>query len=438
MTLNKQVFIYLIVLFAAIYQDFPLFNLIGEIGKSPMVLLSPLMLLYILSNRTVKLSGYAVHFMKYIVYCFLISLIFLAVTYIHYETFEILDEHIVRKTLKMSVYPIVAFIAYQFFYSYLSNNFHSLKNLFSAVYLVQLFLTFFITLEIYYLKTPKFFLSFLHTEPGKYWRVRLLTPEESWTGTILVIFMFLPVFLVHYLKIKGFWRWMVYLQSSYLFLSYSLVSESKGFLLLVLVSVLPLTLSYFKQNKYLRNAFIIVAASVVVAGGFVGFALREIIIEQITTSITFGTRFSSIITSLMIFVLCPIGLGWSGFVTYYPQAIEYILESGLVDQFNLQEIRGYLSTTKALSTKSAFFDELIYGGIFFLIFFYRFFIKRYFNLSKIKDLDFYFLRIPLAFSIMAGIVYITYHVKYDVWIFLALTNVFEVKYRLNKNEDISS
>jgi len=221
-------------------------------------------------------------------------------------------------------------------------------------------------------------------------------------------------------------------------LSYSLVSESKGFLLLVLVSVLPLTLSYFKQNKYLRNAFIIVAASVVVAGGFVGFALREIIIEQITTSITFGTRFSSIITSLMIFVLCPIGLGWSGFVTYYPQAIEYILESGLVDQFNLQEIRGYLSTTKALSTKSAFFDELIYGGIFFLIFFYRFFIKRYFNLSKIKDLDFYFLRIPLAFSIMAGIVYITYHVKYDVWIFLALTNVFEVKYRLNKNEDISS
>lgn len=265
MTLNKQVFIYLIVLFAAIYQDFPLFNLIGEIGKSPMVLLSPLMLLYILSNRTVKLSGYAVHFMKYIVYCFLISLIFLAVTYIHYETFEILDEHIVRKTLKMSVYPIVAFIAYQFFYSYLSNNFHSLKNLFSAVYLVQLFLTFFITLEIYYLKTPKFFLSFLHTEPGKYWRVRLLTPEESWTGTILVIFMFLPVFLVHYLKIKGFWRWMVYLQSGYLFLSYSLVSESKGFLLLVLVSVLPLTLSYFKQNKYLRNAFIIVATSVVVA-----------------------------------------------------------------------------------------------------------------------------------------------------------------------------
>ncbi|HLV50397.1 MAG TPA: hypothetical protein VKY44_00410 [Flavobacterium sp.] len=438
MTLNKQVFIYLIVLFAAIYQDFPLFNLIGEIGKSPMILLSPLMLVYILSNRTLKLSNYAIHFAKYILYCFLISLIFLAVTYIHYETFEILDEHIVRKMLKMSVYPIVALIAYQFFYSYLSNNFNSLKNLFSAVYLIQLFLTLFVTLEIYYLKTPKIFLSFLHTLPSKYWRVRLLTPEESWTGTILVIFMFLPVFLVHYLKIKGFWRWMVYLQSGYLFLSYSLVSESKGFLLLILVSVLPLTLAYFKQNKYLRNAFIIVLASVVVAGGFVGYVLREIIIDQITTSITFGTRFSSIITSLMLFVMCPIGIGWSGFVTYYPQAIEYILESGLVDQFNLQEIRGYLSTTKALSTKSAFFDELIFGGIFFLIFFYQFFIKRYFNLSKIKDLDFYFLRIPLAFSIMAGIVYITYHVKYDVWIFLALTNVFEVKHLLSKNEDISS
>ena len=438
MTLNKQVFVYLIVLFAAIYQDFPLYNLVGELGRSPMVLLTPFMLVYIFSNKNIKLSSYTIHFIKFILYCFLISLIFVVVTYLHYETFEILDEHIITKTIKMSVYPIVALIAYQFFYMYLSNNFNSLKNLFSAVYLVQLFLTLFISLEIYYLKTSKIFLSFLHTLPGKYWRVRLLTPEESWTGTILVIFMFLPVFLVHYLKIKGVWRWLVYLQSGYLFLSYSLVSESKGFLLLILISVLPLTLAYFKQNKYLRNAFVVVFITVIVAGGFVGYALREIIIEQITTSGTFGTRFSSVISSLLVFVLCPIGVGWSGFVTYYPQAIEYILESGLVDQFNLQEIRGYLSTTKALSTKSAFFDELIYGGVFFLIFFYQFFIKRYLNLSKIKDLDFYFLRIPLAFAIMAGVVYITYHVKYDVWIFLAIINVFEMRYSLNKNENTHS
>lgn len=437
MALNKQFFVYIIVLFAAIYQDFPLYKMIGEIGRSPILLLIPFMLLYLLSNKTIKFSNYVVHFLKYLFCVFGISIVFLIITYIHYGTVLILDENIILKTLKMGVYPMVIIILYQFFYSYLSNNFNSVKNLFSAVYLIQLFLTLFLTLEIYYLKRTKIFLSFLHTQPTKYWRVRLLTPEESWTGTILIIFIFLPIFLIHYLKIKGVWRWLVYLQGLYLFLAYSFVSESKGFLLLVLLSILPLTLAYIKQNKFLKNAFIVIVFLVFTVSGFLGFVLREIILEQITTSITFGTRFSSIITSLSVFVLCPIGVGWSGFVTYYPQVLEYILESSLVDQFNLQEIRGYLSTTNALSTKSAFFDELIYGGVFFLIFFYQFYIKRYLSLSKIKDLDFYFLRIPVAFAIMAGIVYITYHVKYDVWIFLAITDVFEKKFNLRKNEGSS-
>ena len=438
MTLNKQVIIYLIVIFAAIYQDFPLHNVVGEIGRSPVVLLAPFMLVYILSNQKIKFSNYAVHYLKYLLYTFLISAVFLAISYIHNETLVVLDENIIIKTLKMSVYPIVIFILYQFFYSYLSNNFNKVKNLFSAVYLTQLFITLFLTVEIYFLKTNEIFLPFLHTLAKKYWRVRLLTPEESWTGTILIIFIFLPVFLIHYLKIKGFWKWMVYLQSIYLFLAYSLVSESKGFLLLVLLSILPLTLAYLKKNKYLRNAFVVAIALLLVVGGYLGFVLREIIAEQITTSGTFGTRFSSVITSVSVFVLCPLGVGWSGFVTYYPQVLEYILESSIVDQFNLQEIRGYLSTTQALSTKSAFFDELMFGGIFFIIFFYQFYIKRYLTLSKIQDLDFYFLRIPLAFAVMAGIVYITYHVKYDVWIFLAIADVFEKKYNLKKNEDSSS
>ena len=392
MTLNKQVIIYLIVIFAAIYQDFPLHNLVGEIGKSPVILLTPFMLVYILSNKTIKFSNYSIDFLKYLLYTILISVVFLVISYVHYETLVVLDENIIIKTLKMSVYPIVIFILYQFFYSYLSNNFNKLKNLFSAVSLTQLFITAFLTVEIYFLKTADVFLPFLHTLSKKYWRVRLLTPEESWTGTILITFIFLPIFLVHYLKIKGFWKWIVYLQSIYLFLAYSFVSESKGFLLLVLLSILPLTLSYLKKNKYLRNAFVVAIVLLLVVGGYLGFVLREIIIEQITTSGSFGTRFSSVLASLTVFVLCPLGVGWSGFVTYYPQVLEYILESSLVDQFNLQEIRGYLSTTKALSTKSAFLDELMFGGIFFIIFFYRFYIKRYLTLSKITDLDFYLIK----------------------------------------------
>src|SRR5690606_7584281 len=118
MTLNKQVIIYLIVIFSAIYQDFPLHNLVGEIGRSPIVLLVPFMLVYIISNKTITFSNYAVHYLKYLLYSFLISGVFLVVSYIHYVTLVVLDENIIIKTLKMSVYPMVIFILYQFFYLY--------------------------------------------------------------------------------------------------------------------------------------------------------------------------------------------------------------------------------------------------------------------------------------------------------------------------------
>jgi len=425
MAINKQVLIYFVVLFAAIYQDFPLYNLIGEIGRSPIFLMAPLMLVYIFSNKRIGISIYAQHYIKYLLYLFLISLIFLVISYIHNDSFEVLDENIIVKTIKMSIYPIIILILYQFVYSYINNNFNNIRNLFTATYLIQLFLTGYITLEIYFLKKVTIFLPFLHSLPNKYWRVRLLTPEESWTGTILILFIFMPVFLVNYVKATKFFKTTTYIMSMYLFFSYVLVSESKGFLLLALLSILPLTFAYIKKNKYLRGLLYGLIIIFVIVGIFVGITLKEIILDQLTTSGTFGTRLSSVFTSVVVFGMSIIGVGWSGFVNYYPQVLEYILEHGYFDQFNLQEIRSYLSTTKALSTKSEFFDQLMYGGVFYLYFFYQFFIKRYLQLSKKQNLDVYFLRIPLAFMIMAGIVYITFHVKYELWFFLAMLDVFQ-------------
>ena len=100
MTLNKQVVIYIIILFAAIYQDFPLYNYIGEIGRSPIILLTPFMLAYIFSNKNVIVSKYVEAFIKFLLYCFLISTVFIAVTFIHYESLVILDENIILKRWK--------------------------------------------------------------------------------------------------------------------------------------------------------------------------------------------------------------------------------------------------------------------------------------------------------------------------------------------------
>lgn len=433
MPINKQVILYFFIILCAIYQDSPLFNLLGEIGKSPVILLSPLMLLYLMSHKQLMLSKYVVYFIKYILYLFLITLIFLVVSVVDNGSFEVLDENIIIKSLKMSMYPIVILIFYTFVFRYVSNHFDKIHNLFTAIFYMQLFLCLFITFEIYFLKTFTVFLPEIHSSAEKYWRVRLLTFEESWVGTVLVLFIFFPLFFIYYLKIKGIVRLITILCSTYLLLAYSVVSESKGFLFLCLLSILPLFLSYIYKNKYLRNLFLGFIALIIGFGIFLLINLQGIVEEQLTTSGTFGTRFSTVFSGFVLFLTCPIGVGWSGFVNYFPQMLEFILESGLFDSFNLQEVRAYLSTTKALSTKTYLFDELIFGGIFFIIFFYKFFIRKYIEISKITDTHFYFIRIPMAFMIMAGVVYITFHVKYDVWFLLALADVFLIEHN-RKNE----
>ncbi|MDO4728331.1 MAG: hypothetical protein Q4B43_04915 [Bacteroidota bacterium] len=428
MAINKQVILYFIIIFCAIYQDSPLFNLLGEIGRSPIVILCPLMLLYLMSHKNLTISKYTTYFVKYILYLFLITVIFLVVAVYHNDSVEILGENIIVKTFKMMMYPLVALIFYTFIFRYVSNHISTIHNLFSAIFYMQLFLCLFITLEIYFLKSSTVFLPQLHSTPEKFWRVRLLTYEESWVGTVLVLFIFFPLFLVYHLKIKGFIRFISILCSTYMLLSYAVVSESKGFLFLCLLSIFPLFLSYVRKNKYLKNIFFAVIILILAFSIFLIANLQEIVNDQLTTSITFGTRFSTIFSSIALFLLCPIGVGWSGFVNYFPQMLEFVLDSSLFDSFNLQEVKGYLSTTKALSTKTEFFDNLLYGGIFFIIFFYKFFIRKYIEISKIPDTYFYFIRIPIAFMIMAGIIYVTFHVKYDVWLLLALADVFLIEY----------
>lgn len=81
-----------------------------------------------------------------------------------------------------------------------------------------------------------------------------------------------------------------------------------------------------------------------------------------------------------------------------------------------------------MSSKSDFFDQLMYGGVVYLYFFYRFYVKRVLFFHNIKKQEVYFLRIPLLFIILAGIIYITYHIKYEVWLFLAFLDFIQDTY----------
>ena len=92
-----------------------------------------------------------------------------------------------------------------------------------------------------------------------------------------------------------------------------------------------------------------------------------------------------------------------------------------MDDFKLLEIKSYITSAKALSSKSYFLDSLMQGGIFFLYFFYKFFVKTYIKLLKVEREV--WLKVIALYFIMAGIIYITFDIKYEIWFVFAYIEV---------------
>lgn len=420
-----KIFCLFCLLFLMLYQDFPLINVFGEIARSPIPFLAPFFILYIFSQRNIIISKNAKYLLYYIFYLVLISIFFIGNIYFKEADFNVLGENIIIKSSKMLVYPSMGLIFYVFIYSILRNTKNIESLLFEALKYLQLFYCLFLMIEVYFLKKATIFLPFLHSSSGKYWRVRLLTVEESWTGTILIFLVFFPIWLAFRLNKSSKEKRLIYACSFIILILYSIVSESKGFLFLILISIIPLFIKAIFQNNYFKKIAVIIIPIVSCLGIGIALVLFNIIQEQFFTSITFGTRLISILSAIEVFIYHPFGVGWSGMVYYFPKAIQDIIDLGWIDSFNQLEIKSYITNTKALSTKSEFFDHLMYGGIIFLVFYYLFFLKSYFLL--LKTTSNFWLKILVIYLILAGVVYITYHIKYEVWFVFAF-----VEYILNK------
>jgi len=425
MKIKIKTLLFFVVLLLALYQDFPLVNIFGEIARSPIIFLTLPMLIYILMHQKLILSKYTRYFMYYILYALIISLIFIPIVYYLNGSFLIIKENIILKAIKLFVYPLSILIFYQFVYMLFSSGKNSFDYFFNALFTLQILLAVYLFFEVIFLKKETIFASFLHSDNLKYYRVRLLTLEESWIGTVLTTFIFIPIFLANYLKKPKKIKQKIYALSTFIFLYYTFFSESKGYLLLIVVSVLPMAIQYMYSHNKLRKVLFVGSPIILIIAVFVVMILQKNIDDQLHTSITFGTRLTSYLASLKVFITHPFGVGWSGFIYYYPEAIRDIINTSWVSTLNLQEIKGYLTTTKALSTKTDFFDNLMYGGLGFIVFFYNFFIKRYFFFSKFRDTNFFFIKAPLLFCILAGLIYITFYIKYEVWFLMAFLDALQ-------------
>jgi hypothetical protein len=417
----RSIFLF-VILFFSVYQDFPLINYFGEIARTPIIFVTPFFILYFIKNKKIILSEYSKIFILYILYTILISVLYSIYLIIKNKSIYIFDENILIKNIKMLFYPSCALLFYLFIYNFLRRT-KDINQIFKPVYFIQLLLIIILLFEVKYYKTTELFLPFLHSSYEKYWRVRLLTFESSWSGSIVVIFTFFPIFLADLLNKKTNTKILVILTSIFFFTYYTLHSESKGYLFLVLISILPMIVRYIYKNKKIRNFLYFSIIPIVIIGLVVFNYLKEEVINQLYTSITFGTRFTGYLASLETFIINPFGIGFGPFLEIYTSHIEHITNIPFMQKFELAEVREYLTSPKFLSSKTYFFDHLVFGGVGFLLFFYSFFIKRYYKLIYLRKA--YILRIILLYIIFSGIFYLTFSIKYEIWFFLAFIDFYQ-------------
>ncbi len=431
--MKTRVFFIVLFLLLTIYQDCPLINVFGEIARSPIFIISIPMMIYIFSFKKIMVSKYMKYLIYYFTYLIVIAMVYLPFVILNNQSFTFLDENLIVKAIKASIYMFLFIIYYQFVYTFLSKEKDALLKLFYALTIIQILMAILLVFEIYYIDDPEPFLSQIHATDTKYWRVRLLTLEESWTGSVFVIIMFLPIFLAYYLNVSKKLKKTVSLISIFIFVFYTINSESKGYLFLVLTSILPLFIAYVYKDQRLRKYLFLFGIILIVGGVAVFITLQDVISTKYTSG-TFGTRFGSYLIGLDIFVKNPLGVSFGSFTYFFPKAAEQVIELSFLQNLNFDELSTYITSTKNQSTKTFFFDHLIYGGIGFIIFCYYFFIKRYQFFSK-KTFPFsFFIKVPYTFIILAGLVYITYDIKYDVWFLLAFLDVLENKISYGREE----
>lgn len=430
--------LFFVVIASLIVQHFFTASFFGEIAKTPIVFLTPLMLIYLFTQKKILLPRISKNLIYYIIYVLAISFIYNIYFITNAGQIVFLGENIFLKTLKYAIYFSVILILVTYIYNYLEIEKNSINQLYKAVLFVSLLLLFWMIFESIFIKEHAvLFANWYHLDDIKYYRVRLLAPEESHATTMLIIFPSLLTYLSYFLNKN---RWSKLFSMAIFFggiIYYTGFSESKGFLLVLLFSTIPLLINFLLKFQIAKHLFVIVITCSLFSVFYVYESMIQIINDQLYTSITFGTRFTSIINSLKVFVLNPFGIGFGGITTTYIETLNETLNWSFVNKLNLNELRGYLATDENLSTKSFFFDNLIYGGFFFLAFFYNLFFSNAQLLLKNKNIASIFLKIPFFAVLISSVAFVTLIIKYEMWFVLVAVEFFikrEHKWKSHKQQ----
>jgi hypothetical protein len=414
-----------ILLVLTFYQDFPLVNMIGEIGRSPIIVLFPLFIFCEIAQlskhkRITNTSKVQKHMTWLILYLSIVSMAYVLIQFMQ-GNYSFVGVNLLSKSIKVLTYFIVILL-YIRHMALIFSKITSLKVLYGAFMSAFTILVVIMIVEI---ATMPDALTFLHSRSGSYWRVRLLTSESSTTGSIVVVYSAILVYLSRYLSSGAKTLSLIYV--GVFFFYYLFETGSKGFLIVSMLT-LVVTMMRFLDFRKKRN-FILLISAVLAMYLFVAYFSSGLIssfsndIENYTSSYT---RMGTIIIAIVTVAHHPLGVGTGAYLIYFDQYLtdainfmsRFYYNTFGISQINTGELLRYTESDKNLGVKSGFFQWVMFGGIYCVIFFYL--------VSKdliLKVKNSFILFLALVFTLFS-LLFIALEIKYEVWLLFAFISSF--------------
>lgn len=405
-------------IFSIGYQDFFLKKYIGEIGRSPIILLFPLFLLYNLIKQT-KIDKTK----SYFFFLFLIPILTSSYFYLYtiITNYSYIEFSTIIKTIKLSLYFFVILNLFIFL-----TNQNTLKLMKYTFYTTIIYSIIFI-IEVVYLKVlnnPTAF-SLIHIS-DEYWRVRLLTAEASWAGLVYIIYISISIYyLKNFVKQNRFYLYIMYL----LLVSFLYFSSSKG--LLILYPLVILIAILFNKKISLIYKIIIIILMIFALIIFIKPILFNLFLSDIEAFSSVAVRSSSIITSIFMIIENPFGYGFGFHKIFMEFSFKYIdLIQQKIDIHGFNTVLSLIENNNETYTiKSGILKYIVITGLFGVFILKKIYYVYKFKLNIISNhKGFFFLETAFYFMILSIIFYLDFLIKYEIVLLLS------VIYKVCKNE----
>ncbi len=413
------ILIFLLLCIGMIFTDLPVHKY--TITHSLMIFFAPLIFVFILvvKNFKASLTRNLKLFILYMFVSFVSSLILLYYLILTGEELYAYNKNLLIKHFEAFIsLSLLHFIVY-FLLVLVCYNL-SPKLLKNFVFLSFLFLTLVGFIE--YLDPEK--LSILHATPKNYERLRLFTAEPSHAVLLYLIFSLLSLFLVKnvFLKIS------ILIVSGIIFV---LINSKGGFITIFLASIV-LFLKNIKKIKYAVFLLLILPIALYL---FLKFAFPSLYID-INRGTSFSTRFSGLISVVLVLINYPLGLGYGSYLFYYPKILDqsYEIANALfTDLFGISlsyaEISYIISTGEYMGAKAGIPQTIVLSGwvgvIFWLTIFRNslMYVKRL-DIKTSKKIILEFLVLCIFIQLLIGS---EYTLLYVIWLPIALIEVMYYK-----------